>query len=65
MYIQAFSTSSLPIVSTPYFLVVDSGRNWRYDSSKLIVDSGRNWRYDSQKLIVVVRNEVDTETVQS
>ena len=48
-------------------LIVDSGRKWRYDfsklivgsvgerrydSSKLIVDSGRNWRYNSSKSIV-------------
>ena len=32
-------------------LIVDSGRYWRCDSSKLIVDS-EGTRYDSSKLIV-------------
>ena len=45
MYIQAFSASSLPIVSTPYFLVVDTVAVG-VDSTKIIVDS-EGTRYDS------------------
>ena len=41
---------SLPTLSTSFLLVVDSGRNWRYDSPKLIVNEVKlkKWKVKSE-----------------